>query len=100
MQHRASFRPNDGFASANTFEYDSKMTYMRQPGYYWVVFLGEWDIASWSGEWWEFAGLPDSTYGDSDLERIGPHIPHPEDEVAPEAGIATERFAPRLVRQG
>lgn len=100
MQHPPVTQPKVGFVHMHNFEYESGMTSLRKPGYYWVVFLGEWDIASWSGEWWEFAGLPDAAYADSDLGRIGPYIPHPEDEIAPEAGVVAPGFAPRLVGRG
>lgn len=100
MQHTRVPLPNDVFAPANQLEYGPGMKCSRRPGYYWVVFLGEWDIASWSGEWWEFAGLPDAAYSDDDLERIGPAIPHPEDDVVPESRTVAPMFAPRLVRQG
>lgn len=100
MQH--SFRPPSklGFTDNSNFVYELEMKALRKPGYYWVVFLGDWDIASWSGEWWEFAGLPDAAYHDGDLERIGPYIPHPEEKIAPGAQLINPAVAPRLVRQG
>ena len=100
MQHLPFTNATVGFVHAHNCEYEAEMTSLRKPGYYWVVFLGEWDIASWSGEWWEFAGLPDAAYADSDLTRIGPYIPHPEDDIAPEADVAAAGFTPRLVGRG
>lgn len=99
MQHFSLPTSKLGFTDNSKSAYELEMKASRKPGYYWVVFLGDWDIASWSGDWWEFAGLPDAAYQDGDLERIGPYIPHPEEKVAPGAQIDATVTSLRLARQ-
>lgn len=42
---------------------------MRAPGFYWVMWDGEWEVALWKYKYWHVAG-DDAAFIDTDMDEI------------------------------
>ncbi len=58
----------------------------RKQGWYWVsIASGTWEVAEWAqGRWWTLwdepgDGIDDALARDSDMDKIGPRIPSPDE---------------------
>lgn len=57
---------------------------MREPGYYWVRYFGDWVVSEWNGEHWLITGSGLLSRSDEDMDEIDERRierPSPSDAV-------------------
>lgn len=47
---------------------------MREKGFYWVFYFGEWTIAEYCGGYWLVIGGEEAVYQDEEFDEIGEKI--------------------------